>query len=138
MLTDLYDSHIRHLEDADMLSQGLRHANASHLYGLSAECGLKLIIKNFYPAFWNVTKDKPADRNDGHIDQLWGRYETYRSGHIGGSKLTLPTITPFDNWHISDRYTNRTQFTQLYVDNHKAGAQLVRDLVKQAQLEGLL
>jgi hypothetical protein len=41
MNTDFLDAHERHHDDADHLHANARHANADHLYGVSAECGLK-------------------------------------------------------------------------------------------------
>ena len=37
---DFGDAHSRHREDAELLFREQRWANADHLYGLSAECGL--------------------------------------------------------------------------------------------------
>jgi len=41
MSIDFLDPHDRHWEDGERLFGVSRWANADHLYGLSAECGLK-------------------------------------------------------------------------------------------------
>ncbi|MGI6300526.1 MAG: hypothetical protein ACOX52_05630 [Verrucomicrobiota bacterium] len=47
MKTDFLDAHHRHWEDAELLKKRGRWANADHLYGLSAECGLKRLMQAF-------------------------------------------------------------------------------------------
>jgi hypothetical protein len=139
MQADLHDAHFRHLEDAHLLYGQARLANADQLYGLSAECGLKAVMKALSPNFWDPLNDMPTDKKyKRHINDLWERYETYRQGLPVVPQLLLAAANPFDNWDISDRYANRVLFAQLYVDQHKDGAQLVHELIKKAQLEGLL
>lgn len=43
--TDFVDAHERHWRDAELLWQHQRWANADQLYGLSAECGLKALMR---------------------------------------------------------------------------------------------
>lgn len=138
MPADMYDAHLRHFEDANFLYGDNRLANADQLYGLSAECGLKAILQQLKPDFWDTNSDKPKNSKDGHIDKLWARYEMYRAGHVLGPKLLLATINPFDNWTTSQRYENRGFAVQHCVEQHKAGAESVRQLVCKAQQEGLL
>ena len=45
--TDFYDAHHRHWEDAERLYHNERWANADHLYGIAAECGLKRLMIAF-------------------------------------------------------------------------------------------
>jgi hypothetical protein len=40
MNADFLDAHYRHWQDAELLFGRGRLANADHLYGLAAECGL--------------------------------------------------------------------------------------------------
>lgn len=47
MNPDFLDAHDRHWNDAEYLFAALRWANADHLYGLSAECGLKRLMIAF-------------------------------------------------------------------------------------------
>ena len=47
MNTDFLDAHYRHWEDAELLFNAKHWANADHLYGFSAECGLKQLMKKF-------------------------------------------------------------------------------------------
>ena len=47
MNTDFLDAHKRHWADAELLYNEDRWANADHLYGMAAECGLKRLILLF-------------------------------------------------------------------------------------------
>ena len=42
---DFFDAHRHHWEDAEILFGRHRWANADQLYGFSAECGLKAVMK---------------------------------------------------------------------------------------------
>jgi hypothetical protein len=72
-----------------------------------------------------------------HIDELWAHYESYRAG-VGATGYLLPAQNPFDNWHISQRYTDGSGLNQSSVGAHRQGAELVRRLVDKAILEGIL
>lgn len=41
---DFFDAHERHWGDGEILFNAQRWANADHLYGLSAECGMKAVM----------------------------------------------------------------------------------------------
>ena len=44
--TDFVDAHHRHWEDAELLFDHCRWGNADQLYGFSAECGLKAVMRS--------------------------------------------------------------------------------------------
>jgi len=138
MQTDFLDAHNRHWEDAELLLAAKRLANADHLYGLAAECGLKRLMLAFGMSF-DAAKDRPANDVDRkHADGIWDRYESYRCGHHRGAAYTLPSTNPFTLWDVSQRYANQNRFDDARVNQHKSGADIVRELVKKAQREGLL
>jgi len=66
---DFYDAHERHWVDAELLRDKERWANADHLYGFAAECGLKRLMLAF-----GMTLDasgKPSEREDRtHAKQI--------------------------------------------------------------------
>ncbi len=138
MDTDFFDAHERHLEDAETLQRNGRLANADHLYGISAECGLKRLMRAFEMPF-DSGQDRPRDHKDRvHIDKIWQRYEVYRSGHHRGSGYALSPQNPFADWHVNQRYANHSNFDTARVRQHEEGAGMVRELVKKAGLEGLI
>lgn len=134
--TDFLDSHKRHWRDAELLFQQQRWANADHLYGFSAECGLKALMIEFGMQHTDSYPDKRDDRT--HIDKIWNRYSTYQTGHTKGPGFALPATAPFSNWEASDRYAHQNQFNQQDTANHQAAANVVRQLIKKAQRDGLL
>lgn len=138
MNTDFIDAMDRHWQDAELLLGNERWANADHLYGFAAESGLKGLMLAFGMQF-NATKGMPTEQKDQkHADVIWVRYESYRSGHHKGADYLLPTENPFDNWKASDRYASQNEFNHDHTKPHQRGAELVRQLVKKAKLEGLL
>ncbi len=137
MQTDFLDAHERHLEDAKMLHENERLANADHLYGMSAECGLKWLMLAFGMSF-DSDRDRPEkDKDRKHVDMIWHRYEVYRSGHHLGIGYALPAQNPFDDWNANQRYAHRSNFDAARVQKHRTGAEEVRNMVKKAKLEGL-
>lgn len=137
------DAHQRHWEDAEFLHEGLRWANADHLYGISAECGLKALMALISPLNWPF--GEPIESKDKvHVNYLdpkystkqnaWDRYQTYLAGSLG-TRYTLAQNNPFQDWDISDRYAKRTHFSEASVIPHRQGAEAVRQLVQQAQKE---
>lgn len=138
MQADFFDSHERHWHDAERLFAAERYANADHLYGMAAECGLKRLMVRFGMAVDPVT-GSPTDRKDWrHANDIWARFESYRSGKVEGIDYGLPTPNPFDNWDAADRYAHQSNFNEAGVRLHQAGAAAICKLIKKAQLEGLL
>jgi len=93
---DYLDAMERHWLDAEDLFQRTdpRLANADQLYGLSAECGLKALMRK-----WGMdlnSNNAPTDARDRkHADLIWDRYGTYRQGRF--TTLALPPTNPFDD-----------------------------------------
>lgn len=140
MKADYLDAHERHWQDADYLFNNQRLANADHLYGMSAECGLKRLMAAFGMPVDPIDgspsgKDRLMDRT--HADKIWLRYETYRSGHALGTCFILPS-NPFADWNASQRYAKQKDFDMARVTAHKNGAETVCKLIKEARKRGLI
>ena len=81
MQADFLDAHARHWDDAEILLQAQRWANADHLYGIAAECGLKKLMLVFGMPY-DTVKDRPSDRMDQvHANGVWTRFQSYSNGH---------------------------------------------------------
>ncbi|HFK7184829.1 TPA: SAM-dependent methyltransferase [Serratia odorifera] len=136
MQADFTDANERHWYDAELLLERERLANADHLYGFSAECGLKALMIAF-----GMPCDEtgsPQKRNDWkHIDQLSVRYESYRSGGEF-SDYCCDNLDAFTNWHTGDRYANQVEFNAEYVHSHRIVAQAIRSLVEIARKRGII
>jgi hypothetical protein len=138
MQADYHDAHSRHWQDAEQLFQSQRWANADHLYGVAAECGLKALMLKFGMSF-DSNRNVPAKKQDKqHIDGIWARYETYRTGHCQGANYALPPANPFQDWDVSQRYAKQTEFDQIRAESHRKGAELVRNLLKKAAKDSLI
>jgi hypothetical protein len=138
MLADFLDAHDRHWGDAERLFAAGRFANADHLYGMATECGLKRLMMRFGMQVDPMTGG-PADRQDWkHVNNIWARFESYRSGKVESVAYGLPMPNPFANWDVSDRYAHQSNFDLARVEGHQASAQTVRNLIARAQREGLL
>ncbi len=138
MQADFLDAHERHWDDAERLSKDQRWANADHLFGMAAECGLKRLMLAFGMNY-DTARDRPSQSADRqHANSIWARFESYRCGHAKGAGYVLPTGNPFYNWTASDRYAHQSNFDQARAEEHQAGAQIVRSLIAKAQREGLL
>jgi hypothetical protein len=136
MQTDFYDAYQRHWKDAEFLYADSRLPNADQLYGYSAECGIKCLMKIFGRPF-DPAMGNPPKKDRVHIDQLWTRYMAFMNG-IGMTRYMLFQSNPFDNWNISDRYAHEDGFTQTHVERHKSGAKTIKTLIDKAILEGRL
>lgn len=138
MQSDFLDASERHWEDAEQLFQSQRWANADHLFGMAAECGLKKLMLAFGMPF-DESKNMPKrDKDQKHINVVWARYETYRSGLHQGTAYGLELADPFIDWRASQRYSNQVCFDKIRVEPHREGAEKVRQLIRKAQLDGLI
>jgi hypothetical protein len=136
MNTDFLDAHERHWEDAELLKASTRLANADHLYGVSAECGLKRLMEAFG---MRISSGKPLDRADQvHANRIWDRFEAYRSGHVLGPNYVLPSVNPFAVWDVNQRYVSRSCFAEAVVEEHRQGAEVVKKLIEKARMGGTI
>ena len=126
-----------------MLFNASRWANADHLYGLAAECGLKRLMMVFGMTV-DIGTGSPIDGRDrGHVMEnrkpgnAWDRYETYRAGRSAAAYV-LPPMNHFRDWDASQRYAPRTYFDRTRAESHRQGADAVRNLVEKACKEGRL
>lgn len=132
---DFADAHGRHWEDAELLFGRKRWANADHLYGLSAECGLKAVMKGL--GMRVDAQGRPKKRqHTKHGDQLWRAYGNFVKGRRKRNYILAGA--PFKNWSISDRYANRRHFAKSRVAPHRHATLRVRDLIQRARQDGVL
>ena len=136
MPTDFLDAMKRHWRDAELLRspEQLRLANADHLYGMAAECGLKSLMTKE-----GMDLDKnPAHKQKykKHINATWEHFSDFRQGRL--ATYTLTVSNPFNDWLVDQRYAAEANFNDARVDGYKAGAQQVYDLVERAENDGVL
>lgn len=111
---DFLDAHRRHWEDAELLFREGRLANADHLYGMSAECGLKYLL---------IRLGVPLSRQERlHVNELWNHFRRLPSARRFPEILGWLGGNPFYDWRVDQRYAHRTRFDRSRVEDHRKGA----------------
>lgn len=135
MNADFLDAHDRHWHDAELLLNGNRLANADHLYGMAAECGLKRLMMEFgMPVKTDGSPSAPKDRI--HADKTWDEFESYRTGYVAGAAYAIGMANPFTDWKVDQRYAHRSEFDRRRVEAHRTGTENVRNLIAKARQQG--
>ena len=128
---DYADAHRRHWEDAELLYGEKRWPNADQLYGLSAECGLKAVMRRL-----GMPAETPRKYWE-HLPKLWPMFEDFARERNGVLYLQLlPAGEPFEDWSIRDRYAHRRHFDRNEVDLHREAARGIRVMVGSMQQDG--
>ena len=135
---DYTDAHRRHWSDAQLLFRHARWANADQLYGFSAECGLKAVMRALgMPVETTGMPKKPEHRK--HIQEIWPAFATFVQGRNGARYLAmLSAPAPFADWSHHNRYANRTHFPEPDVRRHRNAARQVCRVVRRAEKDGKL
>ena len=135
-MTDFADAHRRHLEDADLLFENARWANADHLYGLSVECGLKAIMQQLGMDVDDVSGAPREREHRQHMPGLWPVFMDFvdRRRDMPVAR-TIPDGERFGDWSIHDRYAHRKWFQRDNVETHRREAQEIFEMVER-MIEG--
>ena len=106
--TDFPDAHCRHWQDGEALYQQRRWDNADQLYGFSAECGLKAVMKSLgMPVKVDGTPEK--SKHLKHVQDLWPIFVSFAQHRRGARYIgMLPRSNPFVKWSHHNRYSNPT------------------------------
>ena len=132
---DFADARRRRVEDAELLFENARWATADRLYGLSAECGLKAVMKGL--GMQVDARGAPVDAQfRKHVRDLWSEF-----GHfvMGRDKPDyVPAGDPFADWSIHDRYANPRCFANEDVAPHRQAVFRVRRPIRRAGRDGVL
>ncbi len=116
---DFADAKERHWSDAEVLFANGRLANADHLYGFSAECGLKFVLQRLGV----LPPGRPPPKYRKHGNDIWRLFQDAVRGRDGARYLRhLPEGEPFADWHVNDRYAHRREFRQNTVALHREAA----------------
>ena len=130
---DFFDAHRRHWEDAEVLFDRHRWANADQLYGFSAECGLKAVMKDLGMLVDTIGAPK-IRKHRVHVQDLWPIFKAFVVGRNGALLLSLfPSGSPFADWSHHNRYAHRNHFRERCVRSHREAAWKVRTLVQRAK-----
>ena len=121
-------AHIRHWKDAEILSGCGRLANADQLYGFSAECGLKAVMKALGKPLLHI-----------HVHDLWPVFKRSVRGRAAGRfRRQLPQGSPFADWSHHDRYAPTGYVQSGGVGQHRKAALGIRRMIQRARQDGTL
>ena len=136
---DFSDAHGRYWEDAELLFGNSRWANADQMYGFSAECGLKAVMKSLGMPVDATTGAPTAREHLKHVQVLWPTFTVFLQGPRGSRCLPLlPGGAPFADWSHNDRYAHRGHFQEANVNPHRRAARAIRAMVQKLTQDGLL
>ena len=137
-MDDYRDAAKRHLDDADLLfaQNPQRLANASHLYGISAECSLKTVARKFNPS----AQFRGKKGLKGHIPSLFSEL-LHVAPDLANNTILVAQIRRlephFSGWDVSQRYEPQANFVAGTVSAQKIGATEAHLLMTNC-LSGLL
>lgn len=107
----------RHWRDAEQLFAANRLDNADQLFGLAAECALKVAL---------TRSGTTIERDSGlreHIDVLWDKARVHMKGRSNASLASLLKLSnPFHEWAIAQRYFVTGHVQQMAIDGHRRSA----------------
>lgn len=131
---------LRHYEDAGLLHQNQRDANAGHLYGFVAECGLKSLL-----VAGGLTTEPDGDIVGRtfrlHVDKLANQInmvQTFLEGRRMAVYLAhIPDISNFSNWKTDHRYYDETSIPAS-LEQWCAAASQVMEMLDAAKADGAI
>ncbi len=122
-------AHWRHWEDAELLYAHERWGNADHLFGFSAECGLKAVMASHgMPLDASGHPGESSHRK--HIQDLWGVFEQFIRYHAAAYLRGLPPGSPFSDWSHQNRYSAMGHSGRAAVDRHREAARGILRMVR--------
>ena len=127
---DFEDAHRRHWADAELLFDRGRWPNADQLYGYSAECGLKAVMRSLGMEVKRY--GVPAsEEHRKHVQDIWPVFQSFVADRSGQRFLRwLPAGKPFADWSHHDRYAPGRHFDRAGTAQHRAAAQEIRGMVQ--------
>lgn len=141
----------RHLTDAETLFNQGRMANAGHLYGFVAECGLKAMLlacgvtpgaDGGIPLEHPVKSVKPHPLRQ-HMPSLTGRIAAHGQLIPDGQQATrymatMLSLGHFNDWSVDHRYWRDAALPLTSVAKWRHAAREVSTMLDQAKQDGVL
>lgn len=139
---NFHDAARRHFQDAELLWMNTREANAGHLYGFVAECGIKAILVASGSIQVDANGDIPqrhpfrlhADRLSSQINQIHSSLQ----GRTSVNYLAqVPHIADFSDWSTDHRYYDESALPPSTA-KWRSAAQQVMSMLDQAKIDGVI
>lgn len=131
---DFADAHQRHWEDANLLYDHAKWANAAYLLGFSAECGLKAAMQalDWMPVDAKGKPEKSEHRR--HIQDIWSIFEDLARDQLS-ARFALARANPFYDWSHHNRYANRCHVDPATVRRYRKGTQAVTRIMNLVRMD---
>ena len=134
----------RHFDDAELLLEHQRRANAGHLYGFAAECGIKafLVFRGLIET--DTDGDIPNKRHNlrvhaGQLNQMINTMISLSDGRLTSQLLALiPNISDFNNWKVEHRYHDESKLPLTSINQWQIAAKQVMIMLEQANIDGVI
>ncbi len=108
---DYADAAVRCYRDGDTLFRQRRYPNATHLFGLAAECALKLLLEKI-PGMQEIPHKHLPDLRDSVLRNL------SRRGNEGIRQL-LNSNDYMERWDIANRYWPERAFSEQTCETYR-------------------
>lgn len=131
----------RHYDDAELLLENTREANAGHLYGFVAECGIKaLLVASGLPS--DPAGDIPQNNQfRRHADQLANDVNSIQLfvQNRSGAKYSaqVSQIVAFSDWSTNHRYYDDSALPSSTAKWRSAAHQVMM-MLDQAKFDGVI
>lgn len=131
----------RHFHDAELLLGNTREANAGHLYGFVAECGIKALLVASGLAVeaggdipWGNPFRQHANRLANQVTQI----QTFIQGRLGAKYFAhVSHIADFSDWSTDHRYYDDSALPSSTAKWRSAATQVMQ-MLDQAKLDGVI
>ena len=140
---DYVESARRHMQDAQILMEADRQANAGQLLGFSVECGLKalLIACGVEPDPEGSVSFKSKFKT--HMPELNNRLISCENLIPDGQRSThylamLPNVNKFSDWKVDHRYFKASALPLTSLPQWILAAQKLNEMLDQAQIDGVM
>ena len=140
-LVDFHQAARRHFNDAELLFNLTRRANAGHLYGFAAECGVKaLLVWKGYPSdpVSGEIIEKRPNKFRVHIHDLTKNINmvyTFLDGRGAAKYLAMiPSIGDFSDWKTDHRYYIESELPPS-VSSWRNASREIMHMLDQAMLD---
>ncbi len=138
---DFHQAARRHFRDAELLAGHARQANAGHLYGFAAECGVKaLLVWKGYPSdpvSGEIIEKRPK-KFRVHIHGLTKNINmvyTFLDGRGAAKYLAMiPSIGDFSDWKTDHRYYIESALPPSVLNWRNASREIMQ-MLDQAMLD---
>lgn len=135
---DFSRSSERHYRSARLLDEANEMADAAHLYGLAAECGIKAVLIGTGSIPITDKGDPELQEHKQHMNGLLRMLGSLGEGRVWPKYYAMIAgkVECFGSWSVLDRYKEEDSISLGDYDSWKAAAERVEAMYRLAKVEG--